>query len=114
LGQTFRLPLRIVFYKEDGDWIAHCLEFDLMGDGETKETALDQLGEAILLQIQASAENDNPANLITPADGKFFRMFAAGRDVARAALEFRVPHIENVEIEDWEYREYIGGEACAV
>jgi hypothetical protein len=40
-------------------------------------------------------------------------MFAAGKDVARAALEFRVPHIDNVEIEDWEYREYVDEEVCA-
>ena len=29
---NLRVPLRVVFYKEDGDWIAHCLEFDLLGD----------------------------------------------------------------------------------
>jgi predicted RNase H-like HicB family nuclease len=116
VNPVWRLPLRIVFYQQDGDWVAHCLEFDLMGDGETKEDALEQLAEAIVLQIEATAKLRNPANLISPADGKFFAMFAAGKDIVRAELQLKLPapRIDNFEIEDCEYREYVGGEPCAV
>jgi predicted RNase H-like HicB family nuclease len=110
--------LRIVFYKDEDDWIAHCLEFDLIGDGVTREKAMENLAEAILLQIQASVEHNNVANLFSPADGKYFRMFAAGKDVARAEVELKPlcppRHIDNVEIEACEYREYVGGEPCGV
>lgn len=34
-----RVPLRCVFYREQSQWIAHCLEFDLAGHGTTKEKA---------------------------------------------------------------------------
>ena len=38
--KALRVPVRVVFYREDGEWVAHCLEFDLIGDGTTKQEAL--------------------------------------------------------------------------
>ena len=38
--RKLRMPLRVVFYREEEVWIAHCLEFDLAGDGATREEAL--------------------------------------------------------------------------
>src|SRR5688572_18379668 len=103
--QNLRIPLRIVFYKEGADWVAHCLEFDLMGDGATRKEALDQLGEAIGLQVKASLQHNNPKNLFSPADGKYFQMFAAGKDVVVGELSV-VTKATCVEIEKAETREY--------
>lgn len=112
-----RLPLRIAFYQEDSDWIAHCLEFDLLGDGPTQQEAMKELAEAIFLQIEASVEHNNPVSLFNPAEGKFFEMFAAGRDVTRAEIvrtEFRRPRLDGIEIERCEYREHVGNVRCTV
>jgi predicted RNase H-like HicB family nuclease len=108
VSETLRIPLRVVFYKEEGAWIAHCLEFDLIGDGETREEAMDQLGRAVLLQVEASVQTNNPANLFSPADGNVLRMFAAGNDIALAAIEFKEIHSANVQIDRAECREYLG------
>lgn len=99
-----RIPLQIVFYKEEGDWVAHCLQFDLLGDGPTREEALNQLFDAIAMQVEASVENNNPENLFSPADGKYFEMFAAGKDIAVGNMEIR--HIDSVELTDITNREY--------
>ena len=85
--KTLRVPLRIVFYKESGSWIAHCLEFDLIGDGQTKVEALECLSRAVSLQVEASLTNQNYANLFTPADGKFLEMYAAGQEITVGMLE---------------------------
>lgn len=85
--QLYRVPVRVVFYREDGAWVAHCLEFDLVGAGKSKEAALRLLAEAIAIQVEASARFKNWANLFAPAEGKYFAMFAAGRDVPRATLQ---------------------------
>ena len=74
----FNIPLRIVFYKEEGEWVAHCLEFDLLGDGPTKEDAMHCLVEAISLQLESSMEHNNPGILFSPAPGEFLQKFAAG------------------------------------
>jgi predicted RNase H-like HicB family nuclease len=114
VSEKLRIPLRVVFYKEDGDWIAHCLEFDLIGDGATREEAMERLGQAVLLQVEASVHSENPANLFNPADGKVLRMFAAGNDVAGAPLFFKQIHTANVQIDGAEYREYLGGSPVCV
>lgn len=106
--KNLRIPLRIVFYRDGQDWIAHCLEFDLIGDGSTKESALDSLGTAIDLQVKESVEHANPSNLFSPADGKYFAMFAAGKNVVFGELHI---HVDSVQIDKAEYREY--DDSCA-
>jgi hypothetical protein len=101
--QNSHTPIRVVFYQDDGVWVAHCLEFDLMGDGATKGLAMDRLGEAIALQAQASLDHDNLDNLFRPADGKLFAMFAAGRGVSEGELRLR---LGSVSIDLAEAREY--------
>ena len=85
---SLRLLLQIVFYKEGDSWIAHCLEFDLVGDGVTRDKALGRLAEAIALQAAHATEHDNSSNLFSPADGKDFEMYAAGNDLGAGSVEF--------------------------
>lgn len=101
--KAIRISLRVVFYYEQDRWIAHCLEFDLMGDGDTQPEALECLSEAISLQIDASLVHNNPENLFTPAEGKFFHRFAQGKNVAVGELEIK---LDGIEIESEEMREF--------
>lgn len=112
LMKPLRIPLRIVLYREGDAWVAHCLEFDLVGDGATQDEALRELSEAIQLQVDATLEHGNPANLFMPADGKYFEMFAAGKDVAGGELRFAP--MEPVRIEEVEVREYSEAEPVLV
>ncbi|HEX6985897.1 MAG TPA: hypothetical protein VF170_10995 [Planctomycetaceae bacterium] len=106
--RTLRIPLRVVFYPEDGEWIAHCLEFDLLGSGSTKQEAVESLAEAIRLQVDESLRHDNPRNLFSPADGEYFEMFAAGREIAAGELHIEPAALSKapVLIERAEVREY--------
>ena len=108
---TLRIPIRIVFYQEDNFWVAHCLEFDLVGHGTAQEQAFETLTNAIQTQIEASAEFENPANLFSPADGKYFRMFEAGSDAAIGEIHLKV---SNVIIDDTCSREYREDESSKI
>ena len=104
---ALRMPLRVVFYKDDEDWVAHCLEFDLVGCAETQSEALNLLSEAINVQLAATADNGNLHNLFTPATGEYFEMFAAGRDVVEGELKISVDASDNpVVIEHTQVREF--------
>jgi len=107
-SRKLRTPLRVVFYREGESWIAHCLEFDLAGDGMTREDALAVLSDAIALQAQASLECQNPANLFTPADGDLFHKYAAGADIVDGVLMLSIKGLRSSSpiIEDVEAREY--------
>ena len=109
--RNLRVPLRVVFYVEGESWVAHCLEFDLVGDGSTKEEAIEALSTAIAIQVSASLEFENPANLFTPADGEFFQKYAEGVDVADGEITVRMdrlrsslPIIESVEAREYTSR----------
>ena len=80
--RNLRIPLRVIFYQEEGRWYAHCLEFGLLGDGGTQHEALTSLGLAIEAQASFSLEHASPQSLFCPAEPRFFEMFAAGQDVA--------------------------------
>ena len=112
MAEALRIPLRIVFYREDTAWIAHCLEFDLVGAGATPEDAIHRLSEAVAIQVEFSLQNNNPANLFSPADGKYLRMWAAGKDFncfGELAL-----NVDNVSLEPPDCREYNGSELACV
>jgi hypothetical protein len=109
MAQHFRLPIRVVFYKEGDVWIAHCLEFDLVGHGPTHREALHLLSGAIESQIDTSYQLSNPDNLFSPAEGKFFGMFAAGNECCHGELEIKISGA-NMLIERAEYREYSGSD----
>lgn len=108
--KTLRLPLRVVFYKEEDHWVAHCLEFDLIGTGVTRRNAIASLSDAIHIQVSESLEHGNVHNLFSPADGRFLEMFAAGRDVVEGELQLKLEPIDSLVIERTESREYSEGD----
>ena len=108
---TLRITLRVVFYRQVERWVAHCLEFDLCGDGPTREAALTGLTDAIRIQEEDSLAHGNRANLFSPADGKLFQMFAAGKDVGIGQMHLKW---DSIEVESAEAREYSDGDlVCA-
>lgn len=102
---VYRIPLRIVFYKEEGEWIAHCLEFDLCGDGVSKAKALESLSQSIRLQVNKTIEFNNWDNLFTAADPEICSRFFGGRDVSEGNLKLlELP--EPLVCRGVEFREY--------
>jgi len=112
--KTFRIPLRIVFYREAGRWVAHCLEFDVCGDGDTKDEALRSLDTSIQLQVDESLEHGNPRNLFSPAPSEAWEKFFAGRDIALGELQVTAEPPEYLVFEHSEYREYLEDDVMAV
>ena len=104
--KAFRIPLRVVFYQEDGEWIAHCLEFDLCRDGESKAAALESLAAAINLQVEFTLKHNSPQNLFTPAPSEIQEKFFAGKNTEDAMLGRLQMRVERLVIEEPEYREY--------
>ncbi len=105
---TFRIPLRVVFYKEQGSWIAHCLEFDLCGDGKAHKNALISLSKAINAQLKFSQKNGNRKNLFSPAPSESQAMFFSGKTTADGGMELKIEAVDDVVFEGQEYREYPG------
>lgn len=98
------MPIRVVFYREDDRWIAHCLEFDLVGDGDTRREATDSLADAIGVQVKESLGSGNLANLFSPAPAEYWRKFAQGRHVADDGLDITLRD-DGVDIPAGDFRD---------
>ena len=106
--RQLRIPLRVVLYKEDHGWIAHCLELDLVGDGDDQEAAIRMLVDAIDTQLDSCLQHKSPHALFSPAEARFFEMFAAGKNVAvgEIMLSLTKRPLDHLTIENLEAREY--------
>jgi predicted RNase H-like HicB family nuclease len=51
-----QLRLRVVLYMEDGLWVAYSLEMDVIGVGETQESATEELKSNIEAQLSFSKQ----------------------------------------------------------
>lgn len=72
---TAKQTFRAMVFREAGEWIAHCLDLDIVSTGATRETAVDALAEAIGLQLAYARETDNHEHLFTPAPAEAWQRF---------------------------------------
>ncbi len=62
-----RQTLRAVLHHEEGEWVAHCLDLDIVSTGPTQDQAAGHLVEAVTAQLEYAWEHDNFAYLYHPA-----------------------------------------------
>lgn len=80
-----------VIYEEEGQYIAHVLQLDLVGVGDTSQEAVAQLIEACIAQISHTIENDNMEHLFRTAPPEIWEMFG---QVKKRAKVHKVPAIK--------------------
>src|SRR5947209_2140777 len=49
--------LRFLVYREDETWLAHCLEMDIVAEGDTPESAVSDLVDLCNFQIATAMED---------------------------------------------------------
>ena len=67
------LRLRVVLYREDGLWVAHALEMDLIGTGATETAALRELRSNV--DAQLSFAKQEKANPFRPAPAEILKLW---------------------------------------
>ena len=75
-GGSATMHLRVLGYREDGDWCALCLEMDLRGYGSTFDEATDDLRNAIVSQFTFAMQMNNADLLAFSAERKYHDIFA--------------------------------------
>jgi hypothetical protein len=56
---TFAKQLHYLIHHVDGEYVAHCLDMDLIGSGDTKENAVQQLNTAVRALVFFALRTDN-------------------------------------------------------
>ena len=85
------LMVHAVLYREDDLFLAHCLEFDLVAQGETAEQAYHNLLDAIELQTEFVREQGDLDNLIQPAPVEYWQMLASAERFTPPANGWQLP-----------------------
>lgn len=80
---TIRLDVKVLLYREDEWWIAHCLEMDLPAEGESREEALASLSELIRVRMSVALEEGDLQSVFSPAPPDLWRLYTIAADPPR-------------------------------
>jgi len=69
----------IVERQANNTYLAHCLELDLLAEGNTPEEACNDLMDVIFVHVLTCIENDNLENLYFPAPKEVWEKFGLVR-----------------------------------
>jgi len=72
--------LSAIVYREDGVWVAHCLELDIVAEGEDAEDATCSLISLCELQIKVALEEGDLKAVFRPAPPEIWKMFWTGTE----------------------------------
>ena len=78
--QNVRLTLSVLIYQEDSWWIAHCLETDVVAEGNTAVRAFENLISLTNLQIEAAMSEGDLQSVFRPAPPSIQAVYAVAAD----------------------------------
>ena len=82
---TDTIAIRVVVFKDDGNWVAQCLEYDIGAQAESMDLLNDRLKVVLMAEFKESMERHQaPFAGIDPAPERFQRMWE------RRAQSFKV------------------------
>ena len=75
----YDLFTRVLIYREDDRFVAHALDFDLLGYGETEDEARKELQQLVMNQLTFSHQKGKPDMINFPAPDEFFDRWEKAR-----------------------------------
>lgn len=69
------------------EWIAHCLELDIVATGVSAQAAMDEIFDLIVAQVDYAFSNNNLEHLYHPAPSEVWEEFYRCRDEDERALK---------------------------
>jgi len=67
------IPIRVVVYRDEGSWVSHALDMDVVGCGDSEQEAFDQMRDAVESQITFCRQKK--IDPIQHAPRKYFEMW---------------------------------------
>jgi hypothetical protein len=83
MSSPTQIDLRVITYPEEGVWLAHCLELDIVAEGDTAKKALADLIDLCCLQIKTASDEGDLISIIRPAPPEYWKMYFSARKKKR-------------------------------
>ena len=87
------LTVHVLFYREADHSVAHCLEFDLVAQGESIKDSYKNLLDAIELQADYALETGNLESLINPEPPEYWSMLIKAESESEMFAEIKLPEL---------------------
>lgn len=78
-GGGMQFDLRAAVYCEDGGWLAHCLELDIVAEGASPDAAVRDLIDLCALQIKTALSDGDVTGVFRPAPPEIVKLYFLGR-----------------------------------
>jgi len=90
IGKTTEISfnVNILIKKEDGLFVAHCLELDLVAAAKTAQESQREIVALVCAQLDYAFANDNLDNLFHPAPAEAWRDFYACKE--QTELKYKI------------------------
>jgi hypothetical protein len=79
-GSNLSINLSAIVYNEGGEWIAHCLELDIVAEGKDAKDAIESLVSLCDFQIKVALQEGDLQSIFRPAPPEVWQMFSSGTD----------------------------------
>ena len=73
------VKVSVLGYIEDGCWVAHALEMDVIGVDDTWEEAIEELHENVQAQVSFAKYREDDSLIFQPAPPEMFEKFKEAR-----------------------------------
>jgi len=83
-GGALPFLLHVLLYREEDAWLAHCLEFDTVAQGDTPTEARKGLENALDALISYAVEHKDVPGLFRPAPRSLWEKFSSEERPPRA------------------------------
>ncbi len=78
-SEAIMIELREVVYREGQWWIAHCLEMDVVAEGDSPFEAVSSTMELCGAKIDAAIDDGNVKAIYHPAPAEIWDLYARGK-----------------------------------
>lgn len=95
------MTFNILAKKEEGIWVAHCLELDIVATAKTIATLKREIVDLIITQIDFAFNNDNLDNLYHPAPAEVWKEFYACKESVEKKIKMKSEFKANSFIPPW-------------
>ncbi|MBU0463838.1 MAG: hypothetical protein KKD21_00040 [Proteobacteria bacterium] len=93
------ITVNVLTKKEDGMFVAHCLELDIVAVGTTIDDAQRELVSLVCAQIDSAFSNDNLDNLFHPAPPEVWQELFKCKEQIERKYEIRSEFKKKNDIE---------------
>jgi hypothetical protein len=90
--------INVLICKEENEYIAHAIEFDIVAYGDTPEKAERELFDLVRMQITFAIQKNSIDNLFKPAPPEVLQKYIKAKQECLKVALFKVEEIKDLPI----------------